>query len=45
MPVDSKEPFTAVDFSVLSGFDITSLSQEYKLRAERGENRVLEIFY
>lgn len=27
-----------MDFSVLSGFDVTSVSQEYKLHAERGGN-------
>lgn len=29
-------------FSVLSGFDITSVSQEYKLHAERGGNGCLK---
>lgn len=31
-----------MDFSVLSGFDIPSVSQEYKLHAERGGNGCLK---
>lgn len=38
IPVDTKEPFTTVDFSVISGFDMTCVSQEYKWHAERGGN-------